>query len=295
MLVRIPGLSIVMKFAIAAVAFIGILLEFGILGGAISTTTAAVNAVNTASATVNFLPIIYFTMIADIFAMVYFVADAVWLLKNPRQAGGGKEYSLGFKHAIVLGIVVAAIIADSPLASTYGGFVATVSARPLLQYLLPVLVLLDWLLFEQKGEMNSASPIGWLGFPAIYLIVLFVVTQIASALKLALKLPYAFLNGNVLTIPQLVSNVFMVAVIFLIVGYAMFAIDHALGASLAKSQSAACGQAQGAQMVDENGRPMQAQGGSAAGYPAARASHAAGAQNTQADQATQRMHPRMRP
>lgn len=279
MYVKIPGLSIVWKFAIFVVAAIGILMEFGIIGGAISTTAVAAKAVNTAATTINFLPIIYFTMIVDIMAMVYFLMGAIWMLRNPRLAGQGDGPNLGFKHAVTVGIIVAAIIADSALASTYGGFIATVSARPFLQVLLPIMVLVDWLVFEKKGQINSASPIGWLGLPALYAVGLFVVVQVGTLIVPTMANPYSFLNANVLTLPQLFGNIFVVAIIFLIVGYAMFAADHAMARVAEKNEPTPPTGQYGDPMVDENdGQPMQG------GY--------AGHSDMQGHQGTPRMRPR---
>lgn len=210
--------SVIWKLAIFAVATAGVLLQIGIVGDG------------------PFDPLVlnYFTVISNMLVAVYYLVDAVWLLNNPAKARQGREWNRGLKHVALLGVIVTGLIANSLIAGQFAGLTGTAAlSMTMLHVVTPIMAVLDWLLFERKGRMKAGEPFIWLAFPLLYLLYVLVVVEAfgidLNAMDAASRFPYPFIDLDVLGIPQLAGNAIGLAFGFLVVGYAVFAIDRILG------------------------------------------------------------------
>ena len=66
--------------------------------------------------------------------------------------------------AVASGLVAYFVLGQSPLALLRTGAVASL----LLHYAVPLLTVLDWLLFDRKGSFRPTDPLVWAVFPNVY-------------------------------------------------------------------------------------------------------------------------------
>jgi len=83
----------------------------------------------------------------------------------------------------------------------------------LLHYVMPVLFVIDWLLFVPKQALKLKDTIFWLAFPVIYLVWTFIHGAYSGFY------PYPFLNGADLGNARVLLNEAGLLVIFLVLGF----------------------------------------------------------------------------
>lgn len=99
-------------------------------------------------------------------------------------------------------------------------------ADTLLHKVIPILVPLWWLLFAPKGQLQWKDPLSWLAFPLLYL--LYALLRGSAELHY----PYPFIDLAELGALQVAINSAMIALVFVLAGYALVALDRRLGSGL---------------------------------------------------------------
>lgn len=97
----------------------------------------------------------------------------------------------------------------------------------------PLLALIDWLLFSQKGEWRSSYPWQWLGLIISFCCVLILTAGFLPRNSIW-KYPYEFLDYNVIGIITVLWFTALIAVIVLIIGYTLLTIDYVLSGEFSR-------------------------------------------------------------
>lgn len=186
---------------------LGLLLNFGIFSGKIDT-----------------LEFQYFTNLSSIAATLYFLVLSFWSINNEE-----KEKTClvpWLKSMLTFSMCVTGLIAHFILnrceIPTGDGTVA----NNILHYLLPAMVVLDWLLFDKKGNYKVFFPFLWCIPPYLYLIYTYVVVLIMDGtVGKSGKYPYSFMdidaNGVVTTICLIIT----LTIAFIALGFIVYGID----------------------------------------------------------------------
>lgn len=99
----------------------------------------------------------------------------------------------------------------------------------LLHYYTPLLVLLDWLLWDKKGAFFQKSPIFWTAIPAIYMVFLFCIASKGNFIpNQNTKYPYNFIAVDLLGWERVFVNIVAISACYIAVGYFYVHIDKAL-------------------------------------------------------------------
>ena len=216
MYIRNKIASAIWKFVLVAVATYGLLDGSGILAGTYHTGFPHM-----------------FTNVSNIFAWGYFLVAAIRLVAS----GGGKAgvFAPQVKYTAMISLLVTALIAHFMLfdAMFQGG--QLVWHLVAMHYVVPAMAVLDWLLFDEKGEMAAWGPFAWLSLAAIYLVVVMVG---AGPLGLDLgggttagmtRYPYTFLDPAISGVEGVAFFIAAMLVAFVALGYLIFAVDRILG------------------------------------------------------------------
>lgn len=153
----------------------------------------------------------FFTVWTNIVVVVTFAAVAFGRRVPSRWLGGTVL-------AIVLVGVSYGLLLDGLLSLSGGALLADA----LLHKVTPLLVPLWWLAFARKGELGSHDPWVWSIFPAAYLPY--------ALLRGVMEGHYAypFINVASLGIGQVLINALLIAICFILAGYALLWIDRRL-------------------------------------------------------------------
>ncbi|WP_321519322.1 hypothetical protein [uncultured Bacteroides sp.] len=135
------------KFIIAVVVGFGVIAQFG----ALYPRTYSLNDLATLS---------YLTIFFNIFIALYFLIAALWLLAHGEKDDRGREWCVGLKHALLVSVLFVGIASSGLLANIpFIHPIAIEHASTVLTLYSPLMITLDWLVFEKKGQMNVLSPV----------------------------------------------------------------------------------------------------------------------------------------
>ena len=148
--------------------------------------------------------------------------------RSVRGVSRGTARVLGyFKFMITLSIMLTGLVAHFMLRNLFVDMGSEAKAGlTLLHYVVPIMVVCDWIIFDEKGKTEWKMPPFAALFPIIYATVTLIAAQFSTAED---KYPYPFLNVDALGAGGVAVNIVLLAVAFLAVGYAGVALDRRLG------------------------------------------------------------------
>ena len=99
----------------------------------------------------------------------------------------------------------------------------------LFHIILPIMYLIDWLLFYEHKKIRWYYPLISVSFPVIYAIFIFIRAWILDFNPKAPYIyPYFFLNLDELGVVGVIKWIGILSVVFIVIGYVMFGIDKCL-------------------------------------------------------------------
>ena len=217
MRIRSKTASIIWKVALLIVATYGLLDGAGLLTGTYDT---------------NFPHM--FTNVSNLFAWVYFLLAIVWLVSN-RNNENAVTFAPVAKYTATISLLVTMLIAHFMLFDAMFKDGQLVWHLVALHYVVPIMTLLDWALFDEKGRMPVWGPFAWLSLVVVYLAVVMVG---AGPMGLFLgggttadvsRYPYTFLDPGISGVGGVAAFCGGMLVAFIALGFVLFGIDRLLG------------------------------------------------------------------
>ena len=175
-----------------------------------------------------------FTNVSNLFAWGYFLLAIIWLVKN-RDDERAVTFAPQAKYTATMSLLVTMLIAHFMLFDAMFQDGKLVLHLVVLHYVVPIMTLLDWLLFDEKGKMPIWGPFAWLSLAAAYLLVVMIC---AGPLGLDMgggttanvtRYPYTFLDPGISGVGGVATFIGVMLVAFVILGFILRAIDHLLG------------------------------------------------------------------
>lgn len=147
-----------------------------------------------------------------------------------RAQRGDALASAGVKGAVTLYVVITGLVYHLVLTNSASGFaVATVDrglpetiGSQLLHTVVPLLAVLDWLLFDVRGRCRWRYPVYWLAFPLGYLGFALVRGLVVD------RYPYPFINVTDLGYAGVAVSAVVLALAFWLLGLLFVLIDRSL-------------------------------------------------------------------
>lgn len=211
-------LSVVFKLALVASSTAGVLIQMGVIGGD----------------GVNFGLLVYFTILSNLLAAGYFLVDAIHVART------GANASPTFKGAVTMSLIVTGLIFNLLLSNTTFSMQAgdagdTLGAvmdanalsalgNALVHKVSPIMIVLDWALFDVKGRFNKTSPFFWVLIPDVYFVFATVRGFMLPLDTAGGRFPYFFINWDILGW-KVIPIVIALNAAFIALGYVMVWID----------------------------------------------------------------------
>ena len=99
----------------------------------------------------------------------------------------------------------------------------------LVHTIVPVATILDWLLFDEKGRLQLASPLLWTIFPLAYFVYAMIASRIGGGIGYdGSRYPYPFIDADILGMGRVLVNVALLTIFFVALGYAFVLVDRLL-------------------------------------------------------------------
>lgn len=175
-----------------------------------------------------------FTNVSNLFAWGYFACVAASLLRS-RTTGDGTPFAPVAKYTAMVSLMVTMLIAHFMLFDTLFQGGGVVLHLVILHYVVPLMTLFDWLLFDKKGQMPVWGPFAWMSLVVSYLAVVLVAVGIfglfmgGGTTAAVTSYPYTFLDPAISGVGGVAAFCGAMLVAFVVLGYAIFGIDKLLG------------------------------------------------------------------
>ena len=191
----------------ALCAAVGVVLQCGFFGGRL-----------------NLAALQYFTLMSNILCAVYFAGAAVRTLRR------GDTWLPVCKGALVMAMAITGITFHLFLAAGDFNMGPTqLITNHLLHTAAPLLTVLDWLLFDEKGHYRRFEPFLWGIFPAAYFVYTMIRARVSSfRFYNGSPYPYPFMDVDALGWGKVLLIFLAMAAAFLALGYVLVWIDHLL-------------------------------------------------------------------
>lgn len=95
-------------------------------------------------------------------------------------------------------------------------------------YLFPILIFIDWLLFDKKGELSIRDPLIWLFIPVGYYLYIILFAQTGIFYGNKTHYPYDFMNASIVGFTGVIKNMIILILVFFIMGYLFLLADTLL-------------------------------------------------------------------
>jgi len=215
-LISSPKLSICFKACIAIIGIVGLLLQIGVLGGKYSPELFRM-----------------FTVQSNLLVVLYNLGAVFFFLRHPDQKAFLNPIKFIAMISIILTGLVSAIMLGSMLSEAQGTMRVSLI---ILHIIIPIGVLLDWILFDEKGRFTRAMALYGLIFPLSYTLFIFTTAPFLEAgertirgIVLNYRYPYPFLQVDRYGWVTVILCVIGLAVLLYILGYLFYRVDRSLG------------------------------------------------------------------
>ncbi len=205
-------IRLIYQSAYCALAVVGFLAQLGVLSGVLNRSY-----------------LVYYTNLSNLICMIYGFCSLVRTIREKED--GFCCFAPGLKFVFLIMISVTFILYNGLLAN-YPSIVAYFSSlkNGLNHCILPILFVLEWVLFYERGRTKWMDPLRSIGPPFVYVGYILSRAAIldAAGRRAAVVYPYYFLNLHNLGWGGFLWWMGMLLVAFLALGYALCLLDHRL-------------------------------------------------------------------
>ncbi len=167
--------------------------------------------------------IYYFTYQSNILVIIYFFLDIINIIKK------NKTFYPRLKGAVTMSITVTFLIYHfllSPTAEKYEGlgYIRNI----ILHYIVPIMTIFDYIIFDKKGIYKIIDPLLWLLIPFLYFAFILIRARLGEPFSDGSYYPYFFVDIDKYGLKIVLRNVFFITIFFTILGYIEYFIDRLL-------------------------------------------------------------------
>ncbi len=210
MYIRNKWLSILNKFILMLSAIVGLSIQFGILEGRFD-----LRLLN------------YFTILSNL-VCIFTTGSQTVLLMRGDDPENIPLWSYTLKGVSMMNLTVTMLVAHFLLNDTFTMSGIKNFSVNLLHYVVPILALVDWLLFDPKGRIRGTSPLLWAVAPLLYFVYAIIAAQFGDGIGYGSRYPYPFMDADMLGWVQVLINVAGLTVAFIALGYVFYVVDRIL-------------------------------------------------------------------
>ena len=181
-----------------------------------------------------------FTNISNMFALAYFVCAAVRLIALCRKHGEqgvdtGRPFAPVFKYTATVSLLVTMLIGHFMVFDAMMQDGHIVWHLVVMHYIVPIMALLDWLLFDEKGRMPLWGPFAWISLGVGYLVFTMIAVGVfglfmgGGTTADITPYPYTFLDPAIAGAGGVALFSAAMVAGFIVLGYVMVLADRLLG------------------------------------------------------------------
>ena len=172
----------------------------------------------------------YYTNISNLVCILYFI---VYIIKMIIHFNTNTSCNYSLKGAMTISIMITMLVFNLILRPFMTDMDGVMELNSLPNYIVhviePILIIFDYILFDEKGLFKKVDPLKWVIFPFIYWI--FICIRAKFSLPFAYtssNYPYFFIDIDMLGIYQVIFNVILMICAIIILGYIFLLLDKML-------------------------------------------------------------------
>ena len=163
----------------------------------------------------------YFTYQSNILVIVYFILDIFNIIKKK------ETFYPRFKGAVTMSITVTFLVYHFLLSPTSGKLEGIDYIRNIiLHYIVPIMTIFDYIIFDKKGIYKIIDPILWLIIPILYFVFVLIRARVGSPFSDGSYYPYFFVDIDKYGLKTVLRNIFFIALFFVFLGYIGYFVDR---------------------------------------------------------------------
>ncbi|MDR2610132.1 MAG: Pr6Pr family membrane protein [Clostridiales Family XIII bacterium] len=173
----------------------------------------------------------YYTLQSNVLVLVFFIAAAFHTAGQIRKSGtrGAVTFAPRLKGAVMIAITVTLLVYQFMLAGSPFSMSSAITGDAFVHLFTPLLVILDWLLFDMKGRFTVTSPFWWTIVPLCYIAYAFIAAPLGVTYYGGGRYPYFFFDVDTLGIGTVLLYLVGMTVAFFILSYIFVGLDRLLG------------------------------------------------------------------
>lgn len=182
---------------------------------------------------------VYYTNQSNLLCVLFFACKLIYRKEDREQSAFASFInSPHTKFAITMCIALTGIIYHvllSPTDKDYQhmaseGFNLHSLSNLIVHYIIPIMTVLDWLLFDKKGRFKRSDPFIWMILPYLYFIFILLRAPFFGNIgNTSSRYPYNFIDVDALGAGTVAVTVVVITLIFIALGYVLYGSDYLLG------------------------------------------------------------------
>ncbi len=203
-------ISIIYKAVLCIVGILSLIATTGVLDGNINLSIFGM-----------------FTTLSNLLCVIYFIFDIIYLIRNYNKKSLVEWWPF-LKGITTMAITLTFLVAHFVLKMSFSFDSFSNMSFLGLHYVVPIMTILDWILFDKKGFIKVYSPIIWTIAPAAYMIVAYNSAIFGNGIgaNTDSKYPYSFMDIDKLGVPTVILYTLFMGIIYLGIGYVYYFIDR---------------------------------------------------------------------
>lgn len=174
------------------------------------------------------LGILYFTNLSNLFCLIYFLVLVIMMLLNKDKEN---KYHYIVKGMVTMCITLTMFVYNFILTSDLGIFKNHMLECNLVHLVVPIMVILDYILFGKKGNLKKQYVAFWcLGLVA-YQVFITVYTYLGGRFADGASYPYFYMNTEKYGVMGVILNTLGVLLIYVLYGLLVQKIDSKIAHS----------------------------------------------------------------
>lgn len=201
------------------IGLIGLSIQLGIFSG-----TFYISSLN------------YYTILSNILCVVYFSFRLYYdYTKAPHTPFRRFVMSRLTKYCVTMCITLTFLVYHFLLASAWHsdstGLNLSYIGNYIVHYIIPVMTILDFFIFDRKREnIRWSAPFVWMIVPLAYFVFILLRAPIFGNIgNTSSPYPYNFIDFTIQPVGSVITNVLLLIVSFVIIGYIFLLIDYGIG------------------------------------------------------------------
>ena len=177
--------------------------------------------------------LVFFTIQSNLLCFGYFSVVLFQNIKDIKSKGihGTTRILPRFKGGVTLMIAVTFLIYHTVLVPQFTANSTDYNIFTMqnltVHYIVPILVIIDWILFDEKLSFKWFDPFIWLSLPIIYFVFILIRARLGSIIEiLSSYYPYFFIDVDLIGWQNVLLNSAAMLIAFLALGYIIYFINN---------------------------------------------------------------------